>query len=233
MKWVLIASLSVLSCFAMAAEPQVFCQQKWKEMEVEGMKIRLYRLRAESFPSGKVYTLIVRNVDGSTTETFSYVANPKGHLILNEPEDVKQAAPYIVTPLRQGEMVAYGMQAQEGEEDYLFELIPFPNEVSKGKRHLSVKLKDVDGTAFVCCGKGFKPAEAFTVTCSIEKEELSYPVVVDAQGTFEVPMSLTSSEIHSGEAHLQVVSAQGPLSLSFPWGVRASEFVGASCLEVK
>src|SRR6266404_4621740 len=100
----LICFLCVFGGLHAAHEPKLVCQQKWKEMEFEGMKVRLYRLRAEGFPHEQNFKLFIRTVDGATTETFRYVANAKGHLIANEPEDVLRSAPYIVTPLRRGEM---------------------------------------------------------------------------------------------------------------------------------
>jgi hypothetical protein len=230
---------SAIICFLLvcssliSAEPQVSCRQKWKEMEIEGMKIRLYRLRAESFPSGKSYKLFVRNVDGSTTETFSYVANPKGHLILTEPEDVKLAAPYIVTPLRRGEMVSYGMLSVDGEQEYAIAMIPFPNETVKGKQKLAIELADVEGKDFICRGSGFKPNETLSFECTFAEETCLYSCVVGSEGAFTFPIQLSGAIEDSKEAHMKLLHSKGNLGLSFPWGQRGSEFVGASCLEIK
>ncbi|MBY0528837.1 MAG: hypothetical protein K2P51_01455 [Rhabdochlamydiaceae bacterium] len=228
----IICFLLIWSSFVLA-EPHVSCHQKWKEMEIEGMKIRLYRLRAQAFPHGKSYKLFVRNVDGSTTETFCYIANPKGHLILTEPEDVKLAAPYIVTPLRRGEKVSYGMVSIDGDQEYAIEMIPFPNEIVKGKLKMAIELADVDGKEFICRGSGFKPNEPLHFEYTFAQEQRSYSCVAGSEGSFMFPMQLSGVLEDSKEAAMKLTYANGRLDLTFPWGRQASEFVGASCLEIK
>ncbi len=229
--WLWIYVLCAMGSLLAAPEPKIICQQKWKELEFEGMKIRLYRLRAESFPSGQNYKLFIRTVDGATTETFHYVSNAKGHLIINEPEDVLRAAPYIVTPLRKGEMVGYGMLSSQGAQEYYTAMVPFPNEATKGKLKIAVDLSDINGRSFVCRGSGFGAKEALTLLIEYGDQFVSYPVIAHEEGSFAFPF-VTQAE-GTGDALLKVERSRESLSVTFPWGQRAGEFVGASCLEIK
>lgn len=211
--------------------PKLVCQQKWKEMEFEGMKIHLYRLRAEAFPQGNQYQLMIRTVDGATTPTFNYVANAKGHLIVNEPSDVLQAAPYIVTPLRRGERVGYGMRCFQDMQEYYTDMVPFPNKMVKGKLQVFVDLLDINGLSFICRAVGFEPKESVQLLVNFADHVVQHDCVVSATGTLVCPIDAQC--VGSGDATLKILRAQETVSLSFPWGKKAGEFVGASCLEIK
>lgn len=235
----LIFSISLLRFIPLSAEePYLYCQRKWKELDLEGLKVQIFKLRAEEFPPGDEYTLFIRNCDGSETEVFGYKANKKGHLIVQMSQELKKGAPFAVTPLRQGERISYCMKKkcqQEGAEafqEYIASLVPFPIQVTRGDALLAIELADAEGKAFICRGEGFSLDETLTFTCRSGNREQSLPVTLSASGTFEYRILPEIPGQFSGKAEVILEQKGRTLSLPLVWGRAAQAFVGAVCLQV-
>lgn len=215
-----------------ADQPYLYCQRKWRELDWEGLKIQIFKLRAEEFPAGKEYTLFIRNCDGSETEVLGYQANKKGHLIVQMSEDLKKGAPFAVTPLRRGERISYCMKEKASKEEYVASIVPFPIQVERGGGVMSVELVDAEGRAFICRGEGFSLDSKLVLTCRSGGREQSLPVTLSATGTFEYRILPEVLGQLSGEAEILLQQGEVTLSLPLAWGHAAQAFVGAVCLQV-
>ena len=132
-----------------AAEPHLSCERKIGEMNWEGMVFHRYQLRAENFPPAQKYRLIVASFDGTQTETFTYLSNKRGHLILMPPEDVAGDL-FAICPAKRGERLTFLMQLEGGDEAYATDFIPFPIEKkSKKGARLSLELQGEKGETFL------------------------------------------------------------------------------------
>ncbi|MBI3236803.1 MAG: hypothetical protein HYZ48_03775, partial [Chlamydiales bacterium] len=154
--------------------PHIYCEKKWREVKWEGLKIQVFKLRAEAFPFGKTYTLFIRNSNGSQMEVFDYIANKKGHLILHIEEELKKGAPFAVTPLRKGERVSYCMTSSDRQEEIVTSIIPFPIEVIQKGVEISLELTDPQAEEFLCRGKGFSAYEKIDRICRSGKAKQAH-----------------------------------------------------------
>ena len=213
--------------------PHIYCQKKWKELKWEGLKIQILKLRAEKFPEGKSYTLVIRNCDGSETEVFNYVANKKGHLIVDMSDDLKKGIPFAITPLRRGEKISYCMLSQDQTEKYTTSIVPFPIAVSTEQGSVCIELLDVKGESFMCVGEGFQPHAEIQVICQSEQSVHQSLVRINERGGFHCPVYPSVEGKESGNAKVVVKTKEGQLSVPFVWGKEAQEFIGAICLQIK
>lgn len=229
---ILLMSQTVVCSNQKQLHPYIYCQKKWKELKWEGLKIQILKLRAEKFPEGKAYTLIIRNCDGSETEVFNYVANKKGHLIVDITEDLKKGIPFAITPLRKGEKISYCMLSEDQTEKYITSIVPFPIEVEGDQGSVSIELLDVKGESFMCVGQGFQPNKEIQVTCqSGQSNERSW-VRVNERGGFHCPIYPAIEGKEGGNAVVLIKTKEEQLSLPFVWGKEAQEFIGAICLQI-
>jgi len=212
--------------------PYLYCQKKWGELKWEGLKIQVLKLRAEQFPPGKTYTLFIRNCDGSETPVFNYTANKKGHLIIDLDSELKQGAPFAVTPLRKGEKVSYCMYSPDRSEKIITSIIPFPIEASKEFATVSLELFDPKGEEFACFGKGFTPGERVQVICTSGDQIHQEAVIIDQNGNFNYLLRPSIKGQETGTAKVTVKRQNEQISVPFAWGRQAQEFVGAICLQI-
>jgi hypothetical protein len=212
--------------------PYLYCQKKWGELKWEGLKIQVLKLRAEQFPPGKTYTLFIRNCDGSETQVFNYTANKKGHLIIDIDKELKQGAPFAVTPLRKGEKVSYCMYSPDRSEKITTSIIPFPIEASTDFTTVSLELLDPKGEAFVCVGKGFTPGETVQVICTCGDQVIQEVLSIDGSGSFNYLLNPSVKDQETGTAKVTVKRQNEQISVPFVWGRQAQEFVGAICLQI-
>lgn len=220
-----------IGCFVpvlLFGEPHLYCQKKWGEFNWEGFRVQLLKLRAESFPAGQSYQLWIRNCDGSETKAFQYIANQKGHLIVQMSSEMKKGAPFAITPLRKGEKIAYCMLAEESKEEYEASLIPFPIRVEEKGVVLSAELSNATGRTFVLVGEGLIPGETVACRCGSSRIEME----VDGMGTFRCLLNPSIEGSESGIAQIELYHQKGSLVLPLTWGEEAQEFVGAICLKI-
>ncbi len=216
-----------------AKKPYLYCQRKWKEVKWEGLRIHILKLRAEQFPPGKNYTLFIRNCDGSKTPVLDYKSNRNGHLIVDLKGDLKEAAPFAITPLRKGEKVCYSMFSEDRSEEVMTTVVPFPIEVSKNGTSVAIEILDAKGAAFVCVGQGFRSEEELQVLCRSGEKSSQETIQADSQGSFKYPLWPSVEGEETGTASVTVRRKQGELVVPFAWGRQAQEFVGAICLQIR
>ncbi|MBS0604613.1 MAG: hypothetical protein JSS60_06195 [Verrucomicrobia bacterium] len=232
MKWQILAAALILVQPLMGKEPQLSCEKRIGEMNWQGMIFHRYRLKAENFPPRQTFRLIVKSFDGTTTETFKYFANSKGHLILQPPEDVEGEI-YAICPAKRGERLTFLMQADEGEDSYEAEVIPFPLEMrSKKGIRLSLELQGEKGEKFLLFAQGFNPCEDVELFLEAQGKKLKQEAQVTSLGDLCAWIQL-STESEGGEAKLVLVRKNEEVVFPFQWGAPALKFVGACCFEIK
>jgi hypothetical protein len=217
-----------------AKDPELSYKRKFGEVTWEGMKFHRYCLRAENFPHQQGFKLVVKSFDGTQNETFRYVANRRGHLILQRPEDLQgEEDIYAICPVRKGERLKLAMQAEEGEAFYEVDFIPFPLEMkSKKGIRLHLELKGVLGEKFLLLAQGFKPHEPIRLQLQVDKDQIDLDAKVTSLGDLctmiERPQGVTGEEVK-----LFLKRKNEEIVFPFAWGAPALQLVGACCLEIK
>jgi len=235
MRWQVCVALLLLAGPLVGKEPLLRCERKIGQMSWQGMTFHRYRLRAENFPPKQTFCLLVKSFDGTTTETFKYYANSKGHLIFQPPEDV-QGEIYAVCPAKRGERLTFVMQAQDAQESYETQLIPFPLEMrSKKGIQLSLELQGEQGEKFLLLAKGFKPEESVELYLEVHKTKHKQEAKVTKLGILRTLLHLPSEKqtTSGGNANLLLVRGNEEVIFPFQWGEPALQYVGACCFEMK
>jgi hypothetical protein len=213
-----------------AAEPQLSCERGFGKMTWEGVEFHRYKLRANNFPPGKRFHLVVKSFDGTETKTFSYHSNKRGHLIL-EPLENMEGDVYAICPAKRGERLIFSMQSEDAA--YSTDVVPFPLEMkSKKGVKLSLELQGEKGEKFFLMGEGFKPNEQITLSCDV------YGHITPIEA-FVTPLGEIIAWIHfpadreGGDATLHLKRKQEEVVFPFAWGAPALKIVGACCFEIK
>ncbi len=231
MKWWLFLTL-LLTHPLIAKEPQLSCERKIGKMTWEGMEFHRYRLRAENFPPKQTFQLIVKSFDGTETETFKYLANKRGHLILIPPEGPKSDI-YAVCPAKRGERLTFLMKSLEEGKMYAAELVPFPLEIrSKKGIKLNLELYGEQGEKFLLSGHGFKPKEAVSLALHADGKQFDLDVEVTQLGDLFTQIVLPTDSA-GGEAKLILTRKNEEVVFPFEWGEPALKYAGACCFEIK
>ncbi len=221
----------VLSSMGCTDEPWLECEKKWGEIQFYGKQMKRYRLRANDFPEGKRFRLVVKWSTGEEAETFSYVANRKGHLIL-ETKDIKNDPLYAVCPLKKGERIEFVMRAEDDPSFFVTtSLIPFPNEMkTKSGLELSLELKGQEGESFIFHGKGFKAKEQFEVVFTFQGVEQRLEMVATEEGSVYVPFDVN---LHDKEGLLTIRREREDVEFPIQTGASALGLAGGFCLEIQ
>lgn len=231
MKWGFLALVLWGSQLFGAVEPRLFCEKKWGELEWQGMTFRRYCLRAEGFPQEQLYQLLVKNFDGSHTETFFYRANRRGHLILEPLKEIEDGA-YAICPVKKGERLIFIMRSEDQQQHIVADMIPFPIQMrSKKGVELSLELTGEMGQEFVLNAKGFLPGEEIQLSCYYGEGVIGLHPAIDEKG--ELKAVITMPEEAGGFAQLIIHRTSEEIVFPFDWGAPALKLVGACCLEVK
>ncbi len=217
-----------------AKDPELSYKRKFGEVTWEGMKFHRYCLRAENFPYKQGFKLIVKSFDGTESEIFRYVANHRGHLILQRPEDLQEEGDiYAICPVRKGERLKFAMQAEQGEASYEVDFIPFPLEMkSKKGIRLHLELKGVLGEKFLLLAQGFKPHEPIRLLLQIDKDQIDLDTKVTSLGHLCTMIERPEGVIIE-EVKLLIKRKSEEVIFPFVWGIPALQWVGACCLEIK
>ncbi|MES2122775.1 MAG: hypothetical protein V4492_08380 [Chlamydiota bacterium] len=231
MGWRWIAPFVFATQILCAVDPYLYCEKRWGELEWQGMTFRRYSLRAEGFPREKLYQLLVKNFDGSHTETFFYRANNRGHLILEPIKEIEDGA-YAICPVKRGERLTFIMRSEDKEEHIIADVVPFPIE-TKSKKGVKVHLELMGnlGEEFLLTAEGFLPGEEIQVSCYYNDSIIGLHPAIDEKGKLRAVITLP--EDSEGTATLIVHRNAEEIVLSFDWGAPALKLVGACCLEVK
>jgi hypothetical protein len=212
-----------------SAEPELYCEKNWGERTWQGVKFHRYHLRANHFPPHKKYRLIVESFDGVRTETFDYISNKKGHLILIHPEDYKDEI-YAICPAKRGEKLTFWMQSEE--DAYFTQLIPFPLEMrSKKGAKLHLELQGEQGEKFLLVAENLELEEEIELTLCVQDTRSLIPHE-KADGQLRAMIDLPSDP-HGGEATLILKRQREEIVFPFQWGAPALKIVGACCFEIK
>lgn len=227
-----IGGFALLTHQLLAAEPELRCEKNWGEMQWQGMKFHRYHLRAEDFPPDKTYKLIVENFDGVRTETFNYVANKRGHLILVRPEENYKDDIYLICSAKRGERLTFWMQSNE--DAYAVELVPFPLTTrSKKGAKLDLELQGEKGDRFLFIADKMEPCEEIELFLETEQERvLVQKGEATEYGTLSALIELPMDQA-GGEAKAVVKRRNEEVALTFVWGPAALKIVGACCFEIK
>lgn len=227
-----LAILFFLTQPLMAKEPHLSCEKKIGTMNWQGMKFHRYKLRAENFPPKQSFRLIVKSFDGTKTETFTWRANKKGHLILKPPEEI-QGEIYAICRARLGERLTFSMQAEEGDDSYDTDMIPFPLEMkSKKGIKLSLELQGEMGEMFFLFAEGFKQDEEVEAFLEFGTRRYAQDAHITRLGDLCMQLQLPSSG-EGGEAKLIIVRKREEIIFPFAWGPPALKWVGACCFEIR
>jgi hypothetical protein len=215
----------------LAAEPQLRCEKNWGERTWEGMKFHRYHLRAEDFPPNKTYCFIVESFDGIRTETFSYVANKRGHLILIPPEDFEGDI-YAICPAKRGERLTFWMKS--ADDAYATQLVPFPLEMkSKKGVKLDLELRGEKGDKFFLTAEDLQSYEEIELFLVIQEKRVPLsPGKANELGEFFAMIDLPTDP-HGGAAKLILKRKGEEINFPFQWGAPALKIVGACCFEIK
>jgi hypothetical protein len=230
MKWYMLGLAVFFSQVLFALEPQLTCEKIWGEMTWEGMEFHRYKLRAEHFPPEKNFILVVKSFDGTTTETFTYRSNKRGHLILQPMENVEGDI-YAICPAKKGERLTFLMKSDELV--YATDVVPFPLE-KKSKKGvvLNLELQGDKGEKFLLTADGLKANETVELFCHYKDQQLPFEAFVTPLG--ELISYITFPEdLEGGEAKLILKRKQEEVVFPFECGAPALKIVGACCFEIK
>ncbi len=236
MKIVSIALIQLMlffSCAHLHAQPRLECQKRWGEAKYKGKRIKRYRLRANDFPEGKRFNLVVKWFNGEEAQTFSYVSNHWGHLMLDD--EIGQDPLYALCPLKKGERIAFLMRSEE-DPTFVAEasVVPFPLEFkTKSGLKLSLELKGQDGDAFCLLGRKFLSGENLEVKSSFQGKQSSYPVTASSEGKVNFPFTLEMVDRDGGECLLTVKRKIEEIVISFHAGRAALDLAGGFALEIR
>ncbi len=231
MGWRWIALFVFATQVLFAVDPYLYCEKRWGELEWQGMTFRRYSLRAEGFPREKLYQLLVKNLDGSHTETFFYRANNRGHLILEPMKEIEEGA-YAICPVKRGERLTFIMRSEDKEELVVADVVPFPIEAkSKKGVRVNLELMGDSGEEFLLTAEGFSPGEEIQVSCYYNVSIIGLHPAIDEKG--QLRAHITMPEGTEGAAMLVIHRNAEEIMLPFNWGAPALKLVGACCLEVK
>jgi hypothetical protein len=219
-----------LSLALAIAQPELICEKKWGEMTWEGMQFKRYRLRAEHFPPGKKFQLIIKSFDGFQMETYDYLCNKKGHLILQPGEDVEGDI-YAVCPAVRGEKFTFIMHSENGDVET--DIVPFPLEMkSKKGVKLQLELQGTQGEKFSLFATGLEPKEAVELLCEYNDQKLPIHTEVTPLGDLVVSIDFPADG-SGGEAKLILNRNSEQIVFPFQWGSAANAVIGALCLEIR
>lgn len=225
--WVLVGVAFPLTCL----EPQLSCERKWGEMEWEGLTFHRYCLRAKSFPQDKKFHLIVKSYGGIQTETFTYLANRKGHLIL-QPKEGEKGDLYAVCPVKKGEKLTFIMRSEDLQEEVSVDVIPFPIQMKSRKGvELTLELQGEKGEEFSLRATHLKKGEKVSLSYQYGGKQHGLTPVVNEHG--ELVTTLTFPNGESGKAQLILKREEEEILVNFDWGESALKWVGACCLQIK
>jgi len=223
-----------LCCASLYAhEPQLKCEKKWGEIDFQGKRVMRYRLRANHFPRGMRFRLFVKWFNGEEADIFTYKANQKGHLIL---EQMRRDPTYALCPLKNGERLFFVMKAEDGSPlSTQISIVPFPIALkTKSGLNLSLELQDPEGEVFQLHGEGFCSGEVFELTTLAEGKEHNYSVIASSQGVIDFPVKLSLSDRDGGDCSLIISrSNKERVMLPFKAGRAALSLAGAFALEIK
>jgi hypothetical protein len=231
MRWGFFAVILVFVKGIVAAEPQLSCEKNWGERTWEGVKFHRYHLRAEHFPPNKTYCLIVESFDGIRTETFSFTANQRGHLILKPPEDFEGEI-YAICPAKRGERLTFWMKSEE--DAYATQLIPFPLQMKSRKGvKLNLELRGEKGDQFLLMAEELQSCEEIELFLVIQEQRIPlHPEAVTEFGELSAMIDLPQDP-HGGEAKLILKREKEEIVFPFQWGAPALKIVGACCFEIR
>lgn len=226
-----IASL-ILTQGVWAAEPELHCEKNFGERTWEGMKFHRYHLRGEHFPPNKKYLLVVESFDGVRTETFNYISNKKGHLILVRPDEDYKDEIYAICPAKRGERLTFWMKSEE--DAFCTQLVPFPLEMrSKKGVKLNLELRCEKGGKFLLSVEELESYEEIELFLSV----LGYPILLKTENVNECGELTAAIDLpedpHGGEAKLILKRKKEQIVFPFQWGASALKIVGACCFEIK
>ena len=227
-----IMSLILLCSMGFVDGPSLECEKKWGEIKFYGKQMKRYRLRANHFPEGKRFQLVVKWFSGEEADTFTYVANHRGHLIL-ETKDAKKDPLYAVCPLKKGERIEFMMKAED-DPSFLIatSIIPFPDELkTKSGLELSLELRGQEGEAFIFHGKGFKAGEVFELVSTFQGVDQSFPVIASSDGTVYFPFQVKLAENNDGM--LTIRREREDVEFPVQAGRPALGLAGGFCLEIQ
>lgn len=216
-----------------AHAPELECEKKWGEIDFQGKRVMRYRLRANHFPRGMRFRLFVKWFNGEEADIFTYKANQRGHLIL---EQVRQDPLYALCPLKNGERLFFVMKAENGSPiSAQISIVPFPIALkTKSGLKLSLELQDHEGERFQFLGEGFFSGEVFELTTYVQGKEHCYSVVASSQGKIDFPLKLHLSDPDGGDSSLLITrSNQETILFPFQAGRAALSLAGAFALEIK
>ncbi len=215
-----------------ATEPELHCEKNWGERTWEGMKFHRYHLRAEHFPPNKKYRLVVESFDGIRTETFNYVSNKKGHLILIRPDEDYKDEIYAICPAKRGERLTFWMKSED--DAYCTQLVPFPLEMrSKKGIKLNLELRGEKGDKFLLSAEELETYEEIELFLAVQGNQvLLKKEEVNEYGELTALIGLPVDP-HGGEAKLILKRKKEQIVFPFQWGTPALKIVGACCFEIK
>jgi hypothetical protein len=221
-------------CASLCANvPELECEKKWGEIDFHGKRVMRYRLRANHFPRGMRFRLFVKWFNGEEADIFTYKANQRGHLIL---EQVRRDPMYALCPLKNGERLFFVMKAEDNSAlNAEISIVPFPIALkTKSGLKLSLELRGQDGEAFLLHGNGFYSGEVFEVTTLVQEKEHTYSVIASSKGIVEFPIKLELRDHDGGECSLSLTrSDDETIILPFKAGRAALSLAGAFALEIK
>lgn len=223
-----------LFCVSLYAhEPELECEKKWGEIDFQGKRVMRYRLRANHFPRGMRFRLFVKWFNGEEADIFTYKANQKGHLIL---EQIRRDPTYALCPLKNGERLFFVMKAEDDSAlSAEISIVPFPIALkTKSGLDLSLELQDQEGEVFQLHGEGFCSGEVFQLTTLVEGKEHNYSIIASSQGVIDFPLKLALSDHDGGNCSL-TINRTNKESVLFPFkaGRAALSLAGAFALEIK
>jgi hypothetical protein len=216
-----------------ADSPWFKCEKKWGEAKFQGKRIVRYRLRGGHFPQGQRFLLIVKWFNGEEAELFTYVANRKGYLILEE--DRRDDPIYALCPLKKGERVTFVMRTQDNAS-ILAEtsVVPFPNSLkTESGVKLSLELQSQEGDAFCLLGKGLDSEEPCEMVFSFQGKEYHYFLKASSEGRIYLPFTFALDDIDGGGCFLTLQRKNEKIILPFYAGRAASRLVGGFALEIR
>lgn len=214
-----------------AEEPELWCEKKWGELTWEGIRFERYRLKAEHFPPEQKFRLVVKSFDGTSTDTFTYLSNKKGHLIF-QPEEPIDGDVFAICPLKRGERLTLLMRAEKGDVSYGTDFIPFPLEFkSKSGVVLHLELQGEKGEKFLLFIEGLKSKEEIILSYGFEEKTIPVDIQVTPLGEVATVIAFPA-ESQGGEAKILLKRKREEILFPFVWGAPALELVGACCLEL-
>lgn len=233
MRWRFFIATLILIQGLKAAEPKLHCEKNWGERIWEGMKFHRYHLRAEHFPPNKKFRLIVESFDGIRTETFDYLSNKKGHLILLWPDEDYHDEIYAICPAKRGEKLTFWMKSEE--DAYFTQLVPFPLEMrSKRGVTLNLELRGDKGEKFLLTVEELESYEEIALFLLVQGKQIELKTEgVDQYGAFNAMIDLPRDPHGGGEAQLILRRKREEIVFPFQWGDPALKIVGACCFEIK